>query len=62
MVWTIGSIQLEDFIKDEAVCIGDKFLSKDDDSFAQAYVAIVSIYGHINMISCFKGPIGSPFL
>ena len=43
MVWTVGSIQLEDFIKDETVCIGDKLLSKDDDSFAQAYVAIVSV-------------------
>jgi len=44
VVWTIGAVQLEDFIKDKSVCIEDEFVSKDDDNFAQAYVAIVSIY------------------
>jgi len=47
VVWTIGAVQLEDFIKDKSVCIEDEFLSKDDGNFAQAYVAIVSIYIYI---------------
>ena len=58
VVWTIGSIQLEDFIKDNALCIDEEFISRDDDSFAQAIVAIVSL-GHFNLIGCFTGP---PFL
>ena len=52
VVWTIGSIQLEDFIKDNAVCIDEDFISRDDDSFVQSYVAIVSLC-HFNLIGCF---------
>jgi len=43
-VWTTGSIQLEDFIKDHSVCWfpNDTIISRDDANFAQTYVAIVS--------------------
>ncbi|XP_065909449.1 synaptophysin-like protein 2 [Dysidea avara] len=48
VVWTIGSIQLEDFIKDNALCIDEEFISRDDDSFAQAIVAIG--FGYVSMV------------
>ena len=44
-MWTIGSVHLEDFIKDHSVCWQPNdtvVLSRDDANFAQTYVAIVS--------------------
>ena len=47
VVWMIGSVQLEDFIKDVAVCRDssedeEQFISRNEENFAQVYVAIVS--------------------
>lgn len=43
----VGSIQLEDFIKDNSVCASNATLyGRDDASFAQTYVAIVSSSMH----------------
>ena len=47
-MWTIGSIQLEDFIKDNSVCAPNATLfNRDDADFAQTYVAVVSSSMHI---------------
>lgn len=44
VAWTIGSIQFEDFVKDHSHCVDDILYTgnRDDASFAQTYVAIVS--------------------
>ena len=48
VVWTVGSIQLKDFIKDHSVCAQNATLhSRDDANFAQTYFAIVSSSIHI---------------
>ena len=44
----VGATQLEDFINDNSVCVLNATLyGRDDASFAQAYVAIVSSSTHI---------------
>ena len=57
----IGSVQLEDFIKEYAVCRDsseedeEQFISRNEDNFAQIYVAIVSLLlkiDHIIVGSC----------
>lgn len=51
VVWMVGSIQLEDFIKDNSVCASNATLyGRDDASFAQTYVAIG--FGYALVILC----------
>ena len=44
VVWTVGSVQLENFIEDSSICpSNDTLYSKDDADFLQTDIAVVSI-------------------
>lgn len=54
IVWTIGAVQMEDFVEDHSICFSnDTQLSRDDANFAQTYNAIVSASNCISIFIFF---------